>query len=103
MFDPSSFEISQQDIKLVFKRADHADTVFDLGIVSIMCATWHLLARTQVNLIAKKSEGRSQTRAQLALYGRDVCNCLAAKLRSHCSQPLVGVIASQPEGDNRHA
>src|SRR5688500_4235038 len=103
MFDPSSFKYSQQEIKLVFKRADNADTIFDVWIVTIMCATWHLLACTQVNLVPKKSEIRPQARAQIALNGRYFLDCLTAKLRSYCSQPLVGVIASQPEGHYRHA
>ena len=96
-------ESAPERIELVVERANHPDAVFNLRVIAVMLARGNSAACAQINLIAEKSEGRSESLTKLALQRSDLADRATTKLWRHGREPLVRVVARQSQRNNRHA
>src|ERR1044072_3416035 len=90
-------------LEFIRKASHHANAIFDLGIVAVMSARRDSAAGFQIDLIAEKREGGSQTRPQILLDLTNLLDCFATELRTHRRQTRIIQIACQTERHNRDA
>src|SRR5437868_808132 len=60
-------ESAPERVEFVIEGTNHPDAVFNLRVIAVMLARGNSAACAQINFIAQKSEGRSESLTKLAL------------------------------------